>query len=396
MVLMPVSDAIDRILDGVCQLDAEHVPVTEASGRTLATAVQARLTQPPFDASAMDGYAVRADDIATAPAILKLVGVSAAGNAFSGAVQRGEAVRIFTGAPVPEGADTVVIQENTRPLSPDSVEIVETAAPGRNIRLRGYDFREGDTLLQPGRRLSSRHIMLAASMNHGTLAVTRRPMAAILATGDELVTPGETPDKDQIISSVPAGLKAAIEIWGGSARILDIARDTPDHLEQCIARGRGSDILVTIGGASVGDHDFVRAVLEKAGAKFQVMKVALRPGKPLMFGTLDNQRVMSLPGNPVSALICASLFLQPLLCKMLGLPTAITLIDRPLGAPLPANGEREHYMRAKVTGDGVLPLSDQDSSLTSAFAEADCLIKRPATAPAAERGQLVPTFSLDF
>ncbi len=396
MGLMSVAEARERILDNAAPLSIEFVHLDEAAGRVLSEDLRATLTQPPFNASAMDGYAVRAADVAQAPTQLRLIGVAAAGHAFDGTVQEGEAVRIFTGAPIPDGADTVVIQENTNALSPDAVEILEASRLGRHIRPRGYDFKEGDTLLTAGTRLKSRHLMLAASMNRAAIPVRRKPSVAVLATGDELVKPGATPRADQIISSIPSALKPAIAEWGGEAQILNIARDNKESLASLAAQASGADILLTIGGASVGEHDLVREVLEQAGARFEVLKVAMRPGKPVMFGFKGSQRVLSLPGNPISAMICARLFLKPLLDRLLGAKKRDLIKEIPLATPLGANGEREHYMRGVFRDGAVEALTDQDSSLMNAFATADCLIIRPPFAPALKAADRVPTISLDF
>ena len=396
MTLTTVAEAKARILNGVEPLSAEAVPVYEARGRVLAQDLEAGLTQPPFDASAMDGYAVRAEDAATAPVRLKVVGVSAAGHGFAGRIGAGEAVRIFTGAPLPEGAGTIVIQENAKLEPPDAAIIVESAPPGKHIRRRGCDFKEGETLLAAGTRLGSRHLMLAAAMNHATVKVRRKPVIALLANGDELVPPGQAPKQDQIVSSIPAGLKAAIEAWGGEAAVLGIARDRKDSIAAMAAAARDADVLVTIGGASVGDHDLVRGTFESQGARFEVLKVAMRPGKPVMSGFIGSQRVLSLPGNPVSAVICARLFLKPLIAAFLGLETAEELREMPLAAAVEANGAREHYMRANIRGGAVAPVADQDSSLVSAFAKCDCLLIRPANAPASAPGALARVIPLDF
>jgi molybdopterin molybdotransferase len=396
MALMSVAAARERILSDATPLEAEFVHVNDAAGRVLAEDLRAALTQPPFDASAMDGYAVRAADAANAPIRLRLTGTAAAGHAFSGAIHEGEAVRIFTGAPLPAGADTVVIQENTRVPSEGAVEILEAAKLGRNVRSRGFDFKEGEALIAAGTRLNGRHLMLAAAANRAAIPVRRKPRVAVLATGDELASPGAVPRADQIISSIPSGLKTAIASWGAEARILDIARDNRESLTTLAAEASGADMLVTIGGASVGEHDLVRAVLEEAGARFDILKVAMRPGKPVMFGFKGAQRVLSLPGNPISAMICARIFLKPLLERLLGANERDLIEDRPLAAPLEANGEREHYMRAIVRDGAVEALADQDSSLVNAFARADCLIVRPPSAPPLPTGAMVPTIKLDF
>lgn len=396
MTLMTVAEAKARILRGVEPLPAGTVSIYEAGGRILAEGLKAKLTQPPFAASAMDGYAVRAADVAAVPVRLRVIGISAAGHGFAGSVGPQEAVRIFTGAPLPEGADAIVIQEDTKAEAPDSVTVLQGVPEGRHIRTRGYDFAEGEVPVAAGTKLGSRHLMLAAAMNHATVPVRRKPVVAVLANGDELVPPGGTPGPSQIISSIPAGLKAAIEAWGGEPRVLDLARDSADSIGTCARAAAGADVLLTIGGASVGEHDLVRGTLEAQGAKFEVLKAAMRPGKPVMFGFLGAQRVLSLPGNPASAFICARIFLKPLIGAFLGLEMGEALQELPLGRAAGPNGEREHYMRATVSGGTVSPIADQDSSLMNAFAKSDCLLIRPAAAPALQAGALVPIIPLDF
>jgi molybdopterin molybdotransferase len=394
MSLISVAAAKARVLDGAQPLDAESVPIYEAAGRVLAEDLRARVTQPPFNASAMDGYAVRARDVAQPPARLRIIGESAAGHGFAGTVGSAETVRIFTGAPLPPGADTVVIQENTTSEGPGQITILEAAVPGRNVRSRGYDFEEGEALLSAGTKLAAPQLMLAAAMNHAIVAVRRQPVVAILANGDELVPPGTEPRPSQIVSSIPAGLSAAIAAWGGKAHLLDIAGDTKESIAGLALAARGADILVTIGGASVGDRDLVRSTFEAKGARFEVLKAAMRPGKPVMFGYMGHQRLLSLPGNPASAFICAQIFLKPLIAAMLGCSTPEPAEERLLGQPVEANGEREHYMRAALKDGAVFPMPDQDSSLVSVFAKADCLLVRPAGAPALPAGALVPIIPL--
>ena len=422
--MLSVAEARARIVRNAPLMAVENVALDSARGRTLATDLAARLTQPPFDSSAMDGYAGRAADVAHPPSTLRVIGEAAAGRGFAGPLGSGEAVRIFTGAPVPEGADCVVIQEEcTR--NDDRVVVNTGAAPGQYIRPQGFDFKSGDKLLNAGRILTSRDISLAAQMGHGRLPVRKRPRVAILATGDELVAPGETPGRDQIVSSIPVGLAGLIEMAGGAPHLLGIARDDRASLEAHIAKAEGCDILVTIGGASVGAHDLVRSTLEARGLALDFWKIAMRPGKPLMFGMLEGMRVLGLPGNPVSALICGRVFLVPLIRAMLGAQSVDeTLRPAPIplapGETLPANGPREHYMRAVfcdpsggsgtaagatagadpapslTTARAVQPLPSQDSSLLSLLAKADCLIVRPPHAPAAGPGEPVPVITLDF
>jgi molybdopterin molybdotransferase len=396
MTLVPVAAVKAHILKNAGPLGSETVSIYEAHGRVMAQDIRATLTQPPFDASAMDGYAIRADDAAAVPATLRVTGASAAGHGFAARVRPGEAVRIFTGAPLPEGADTIVIQENTEIRTPDEVAILEPPPPGNHIRARGYDFKEGDVLIAAGTKLGSRDLMLAAAANHAAVPVRRRPIVAVLANGDELVPPGTVPRQDQIVSSIPAGMKAAVEAWGGEAQILPIAKDDKASLAAIVETAGKADILVTIGGASVGEHDLVRVTLEEQGARFEVLKAAMRPGKPVMFGLLGAQRVLSLPGNPASAIICALIFLKPLIKGLLGCETDEPLGLVPLAHPLGPNGAREHYMRARLNSGAVAAAEDQDSSLISTLAKSDCLIVRPVNAPALPMGRLVPVISLEF
>jgi molybdopterin molybdotransferase len=401
MALLPVAEALARILDGVTPTEPEIVPILDAAGRVLAADVVAKLTQPPFIASAMDGYAVKTADLAAIPARLKVVGTSAAGRGHHGRIAAGEAVRIFTGAPMPEGADTVVIQENTGRDGADVI-VREAPKPGANVRARGVDFTVGQVLLRSGRILDAHALMLAAAMGHGDLPVRRRPSVAILATGDELVPPGTLPGPDQIVSSNPVGLAAIIAKAGGAPRHLGIAEDTTNAIQARIAEAAGADVLVTIGGASVGDHDLVAPALEARGMTLDFWKVAIRPGKPLLFGRLGASRVLGLPGNPVSALVCARVFLVPLIHALLAATgPAVKRETARLVRSLEANGPRLHFMRAALgtTADGALTveaLPSQDASLLSALATADCLIVRAPDAPPADAGTEVEIERLDI
>lgn len=401
MSLLPVDEALKRVVAGLNPTQVEPVPIGEAHGRVLAEDVAARITQPPFDSSSMDGYAVRIADIATIPAKLRVIGEAGAGHAFEGHVGEGEAARIFTGAPLPDGADTVVIQENTE-RDGEVVTVLEGATKGDFIRPSGMDFSERQTLLEAGRRLTSRDVALAASMNHATVMVHRRPVVAILSTGDELVPPGETPNPDQIISSNGFGIAGIAEQAGGQPELLGIAKDTLESLAAHVDHASGADILVTIGGASVGEHDLVQQALEDHGLALDFWKIAMRPGKPLMYGEMAGQRVLGVPGNAVSALLCARIFLVPMIRRLLGLPDGGDMPQRAqLAAEIEANGPRQHYMRATSTrGDNgmlqVTPVRDQDSSLISLLARADCLIVRPPHAPAEEAGAQVDVLPLDF
>ena len=399
MALLSVAEALARVTQGLDPLESERVKLEQARGRVLAEDIAAYLTQPPFDASAMDGYAVRAADVAVLPATLRLIGEALAGRGFDREVKQGEAVRIFTGAPVPKGADTVVIQENTE-VAPGVVTIND-AAPRRHIRPRGQDFTKGEVLLRAGTRLGPRELMLAAAMNHAELPVRRKPKVAILATGDEVVPPGTALDRDQIVSSVPAGLAALIEAQGGEPMSLGIAQDTAESIVTLASTGKGADILVTVGGASVGERDLVSAALRSGGMELDFWKIAMRPGKPLLYGRLGNQRVLGVPGNPVAALICGLVFLVPMLHRLLGLREhGREPQEAVLGQALEANGPREHYMRATSTWRSggerlVIPLAAQDSALMADFARADCLIVRPPDAPALAEGERVMIIPLD-
>ena len=401
MAALSVEEALARILDAVAPTQPEFVAIELAHRRTLAEPLAALLTQPPFDASAMDGYAVRAADVAKLPATLAVIGQAAAGHPFAGSVAAGQAVRIFTGAPLPAGADAIVIQENAD-RDGNKVIIRDGTIDTGHIRRRGFDFREGETLLAAGRRLGPREVALAAAMGHGTLPVRRRPRVAIVSTGDELVAPGKLRAPGQIVSSNHLGVAALAELAGGEVRLLGIARDTRDSLDAHFDQARDADVIVTIGGASVGDHDLVGPVLEARGMALSFWKIAMRPGKPLMFGRLGQARVLGLPGNPVSSLVCTRVFLVPLIRALLGLPArAEDIVQARAGVALEANGPRQHYMRATSAPgtDGlavVTPVRSQDSSLLAPLAEADCLLMRPPQAPALAQGALVPILPLDF
>ena len=397
MALLSVSEALARMLEGLTPLEAEDVSLDDAQGRVLAADLAALVTQPPFDASAMDGYAVRGEDVSAPPATLRMIGEAAAGQGFGGEVGGGEAVRIFTGAPVPKGADTIVIQEY---VEADGANIVvKEAEPCRHIRPRGQDFKDGEILLRAGTQLEPRHLMLAAAMNHALLPVRRKPKVAILATGNEVMPPGTELSPDQIVSSVPAGLVAFVRAAGGEALSLGIAKDDPNSLATLARAGSAADILVTIGGASVGERDLVASALEPEGLVVDFWKVAVRPGKPLLSGRMESTRFLGLPGNPVSAFVCAHVFLNPMLRRLLGADDAAEeLAWGVLGADLEANGPRQHYIRAtSAFGEGgrvVTALPSQDSSLVAALARADCLIVRSPHAPAGHAGDPVKVIPL--
>jgi molybdopterin molybdotransferase len=395
MSLIPVDEALARVLASIERpVAAETRPLATCAGRTLAEDLAALRDQPPFPASAMDGYAVRHADAAAIPAILRLIGTSAAGHGFPGAVGPGEAVRIFTGAPVPAGADAIVIQEDSE-AADGRVTVREAPKPGRFVRPAGLDFRRGDALLHAGARLDARRLALAAAMGHGALPVRRRPRVAIVATGDELVRPGEPAGPDQIVASNPYAIAAIVEKAGGEALDLGIALDTFEALEERIgaARHAEADILVTLGGASVGDHDLVQSALHRQGMSLGFWRVALRPGKPLMHGRLGPMLLLGLPGNPVSSIVCGILFLVPAIRALLGDPQAGEDISEPalLGAPLPVNDARQDYLRAGlVRRPESWPVATaharQDSSMLAILERSDALIVRAPHAPAAEAG----------
>ena len=397
--MISVEEALSRVTAlfaplGV-ELGVETVPLREAAGRVLAQDVSARRDQPPFDSSAMDGYALRSDEVKSG-ATLRVIGESAAGKGFKGSPGPGEAVRIFTGAPLPEGADQVLMQENVT-RDGDVITITETS-DSRHIRKRGNDFARGETFSAP-RRLSPADLALLAAMNLPNLPCTRRPVVALVATGNELVMPGEEPGPDQIIASNSFGLAALLEAEGAEARMLPIARDNAESLRMVLDLCEGADLIVTIGGASVGDHDIVQDVARGMGLKPDFYKVRMRPGKPLMAGRLNGVPMIGLPGNPVSAMVCAHVFLRPALRVMLGLGGApLPRESARLGDDLGANGGREHYLRARLEGAPgqaiVHPFKRQDSALLSVLSRADALMVRPPDDPPRRAGETVEVIRL--
>lgn len=373
--MITVSEALFRILDLVAPVPPETVPLASAAGRVLAESVHSRRDQPPFRASAMDGYALRNDE-AVPGAILRVTGTSAAGHGFNGTVESGETVRIFTGAPVPIGADRVVIQEDVT-RSGDSITLNDGLDRSSHIRPVGSDFRAGTAITAP-LRLRPADIALLASMNIPEVTVARRPTVALVATGDELVMPGEIPRPDQIIASNAFGLKAMLESAGAQARILPIARDNVASLSTAFEFAKGSDLIATIGGASVGDHDLVASVAEELGMERSFLRIAMRPGKPVMAGRLGDSAMIGLPGNPVSSLVCGQIFVLPFIRAMLGIERGPAPRSKAkLFCELGPNGPREHYMRARLSEEGIAPFRRQDSSLLTVLGQANALLVRP-------------------
>ncbi|MCM2293737.1 molybdopterin molybdotransferase MoeA [Allorhizobium sp. BGMRC 0089] len=405
MALLPVEQAQARLLEKAHPLTGtEDVPLSVARDRILAADVHANLTQPPFNASAMDGYALKSEDAAEAGVELTVVGESAAGRAFTGTFSRGECVRIFTGAPVPDEADAVLIQENVKKHSDENrIIVLEPVGKNRNIRPRGQDFAAGDRLMTAGTCLGFSTIMLAAASNNAVVRVYKKPLVALIATGDELVSAGEIPGPDQIIASNSYGLKSLAESLGAEVLDLGLVRDDRKDIIAAIRRAEaaGADVLVTTGGASVGDHDLVQPALLEAGMVLDFWKIAMRPGKPLMVGRLGPMTVLGLPGNPVSSMVCALLFLEPLICRLGHRQRPDRLRMARTATALAANDQRQDYLRARIMNeDGAAmvatPFSRQDSSMMRVLAEANGLIIRPPHAPALEAGAPCPVLLLDL
>lgn len=400
MALLAVEEAKAKILVDVEPLGSDTLPLRQAAGRILSAPLSARRDQPPFAASAMDGYAVIATDVATAPTDLKVIGHAPAGRAFEGTLAPGTAVRIFTGAPLPEGADTIVIQENTV-LNNDTVTIRQAAEAGQFVREAGLDFAAGDLVLNEGTVLNARNLGLCASMNYASVPVCARPRVGILATGDELVPPGGNPRDDQIISSNSVALCATVEAFGGKPVDLGIVRDDLQTLQSTIYDASEVDILLTIGGASVGDHDLVLPAFKGLGIDPDFWKIAMRPGKPLMFAKHRKQHILGLPGNPVSSLVCARIFLKPLIEKMMGTKSVDITGTAVLTEPLGANDLRQDYLRARLSGNSadelqITPFSRQDSSMQRTLAAADALIIRPPHAEPVAAGAKINFLPIDF
>ncbi|WP_170368490.1 molybdopterin molybdotransferase MoeA [Ruegeria arenilitoris] len=385
--MITVEEARQLLFGLVATMPEEQIALADAAGRVLMRDVKAERDQPPFAASSMDGYALKSAEVER-HAMFKVIGEAAAGQRFTGTVGPGQAVRIFTGAPVPEGADFVVIQEDTD-LRGDLLTITEEPGQKTNIRPAGVDFTIGDTVSAP-RVLSPEDLALLAAMNVPTVSVATKPQIALIATGNELVMPGETPGPDQIIASNSFGIKALLEKAGAHVRMLPVAQDTLSSLETAFGLAEGSDLVVTIGGASVGDYDLVAEASQRLGLEQSFYKVLMRPGKPLMAGRLGDAAMIGLPGNPVSAMVCGYLFLVPLVKKMLGIQTVDPILHQAvLSEALPPNGPREHYMRARLESDGIRAFEDQDSSLLSVLARSNALLMRPPNDPARAAGETV-------
>jgi molybdopterin molybdotransferase len=402
MALIPVEEAQRRLLDGNTPVvRTETIPLRDAGGRVLALPLAARLTQPPFDNSAMDGYALRSEDVAAPGRRLRLIGESSAGRGFSGTVGPGESVRIFTGAPLPQGADAVLLQEDAVRVDSSLVENSVAVLANRHVRPRGQDFLEGEEVLTAGTVLDAGNLTVAAAMNHAEATVWARPRVAIIATGDELVPVGTPPGPDQIVASSVHGVAHLAREAGAEVFDLGIVRDDPAEITAAVDRARdlGADIIVTLGGASVGDHDLVQSTLLAAGMRLDFWKIAMRPGKPLMVGSLGTASVLGLPGNPVSSMVCALLFLEPLVARLAHRPAVRRLSTALTTTVLAANDHRQDYLRAtlRLRDDGDMEATSfgkQDSSQMKIFARSDCLIVRPPGADALTAGARCPVLVL--
>lgn len=396
--MISVDEAVARIASALTPLGDETIAIDHAVGRVLAQDVRAKLSQPPFPVSSMDGYALRAIDATQPGARLIVVGAAPAGHPYSGNVAPGEAVRIFTGGVVPDGANAIVIQEDAIAQN-DQVVLNVAATPGRHIRVAGLDFKSGDVLVPIGRRLTARDLSLVAAGDVAQVSVRRRPKIAVAATGDELSLPGSPRKPGGIVASSGYALTAMIERWGGVALDLGILPDTQEAVASIADLAKSADLIITLGGASVGEHDLVQKALGPRGFELDFWKIAMRPGKPLIFGSLGRTPLLGLPGNPVSTLVCAMLFLQPAIAAMLGTKEEASMVKARLLTELKANDSRQDYVRARLEWrDGeryVDPFPLQDSSMLSALARADCLIVRPPRAPEARLGEHVSVIMLE-
>jgi molybdopterin molybdotransferase len=396
--MISVDEAVARVSRGFAALSSELVPVAETAGRVLAQDAVARLDHPPAPMSAMDGYAVRRAD-AHAGAELSVIGEAPAGRPFQGRVGESQAVRIFTGGVVPEGADAVVIQEDTVAIPPSAVRIKESPRPQENVRPRGLDFRKGEILVPRGHRLSPRDVALLAAGDLPSISVIRKPRVALVATGDELSRPGEPRKDGGIVASSTYALQAMVRQWGGEAFDVGILRDRPEAFSALPEATKTADLIVTQGGASVGDHDLVQSALKPHGFVLDFWRIAMRPGKPLIFGRLRDTPFIGLPGNPVSAMVCAVLFIQPAIAAMLGMAYEPPIVKARLSSPLRANGRRQDYIRTRLVRHGGMltaePFALQDSSMQKIFAQSDGLIVRAIDAPPASAGEDVDVLLLD-
>ena len=398
--MLSIEEAIDKVRAGCAPLPSEEIFVTDALGRVLAEDVVAQVSHPPQAVSAMDGYAVRAADAATVPCTLERIGEAAAGHGFDGTVGPGQCARIFTGGALPKGADSIVIQEDTE-ASGTAITIKEAAEPGAWVRPEGLDFAAGRTLLEKGRLVTARDLGLMAAAGATWVRVTRKPRIAVISTGDEVVMPGAPRRADQIVSSNSVAIVAYADVMGAEATNLGVAQDRPEHLRELLADAKGYDMLVTSGGASVGDHDLIRSVFGDAGLELDFYKIAMRPGKPLIFGHIGETRLLGLPGNPVSTGVTTAIFLRAAIETMLGLAPSPLYQAATLGRDLKANGKRLDFMRARLepNADGLpvaTPFERQDSSMLALLAGADCLVMREIGAPEAKAGDTVKIVPLGF
>jgi molybdopterin molybdotransferase len=396
--VISVAEAEARIVSAMRKTEIETIAIADADGRVLAADAIAEFDQPPAPVSAMDGYAVRAADVTALPTTLRVIGSAPAGHPFAGTIGAGEAVRIFTGGVVPEGADSIVIQENTEAHG-ESVTVKSAPQPGQHVRKAGLDFTKGTVLAKAGDSLTARDLSLLAAGDVAKVSVQRKPVIALVATGDELSRPGEPRKRGGIVAASGYGLAAMIARWGGAPRDLGILPDTTEAIARISDLAHNADLIVTLGGASVGDHDLVQKALGPQGFALDFWKIAMRPGKPLIFGRLGNTPLLGLPGNPVSSLVCAMLFLKPAIAAMLGTDAQTELRSARLIRALPANDRRQDYLRARTQiRDGercVEAFTIQDSSMLSVLAKADALIVRTPNAPAAKAGDPVRILPLE-